>query len=139
MMTDEPIDPRTLLPEDWYTFVVAEGVDTKQPGLYEWHIEGVGSYIGKYKSIDRPKKQYSRNVQNLLDGKPYRKSYAAFRRIHHELAEAHKSEKKITLTILENCSPEEINARELLLIKERGRLNGSRLVQAVDPSNPIKL
>jgi hypothetical protein len=35
-------------------------------------IEGVGSYIGKYKHISRPTQHYSRNVSNILNNKPYR-------------------------------------------------------------------
>jgi len=37
-----------------YVYKVERGVDVRLPGLYEWHIEGVGSYIGKYKRIRRP-------------------------------------------------------------------------------------
>lgn len=126
-MADEPTAPRIQLPEDWYTLIEIEGVDCTKSGLYEWKIEGVGSYIGKYTHINRPKKHYTRNVTNLLNNKPYRKNSAVFRRIHHELAEAWRNQKQITLTILENCSREEINSREQALIKGRGKLNGKRL------------
>jgi len=44
------------LPVGWFTFVGVEGVDCDVPGLYEWKIDGVGTYIGKYISISRPKR-----------------------------------------------------------------------------------
>ena len=95
------------------------------PGLYEWQIEGVGSYIGKYKRISRPLKHYARNIKNLLRGKAYQKGKPSrFRRIHHELADAVRSGKAIRLIILENRSPADINQREQEQIAERGTLNG---------------
>lgn len=105
--------------------MVAEGVDTLRPGLYEWHIEGVGRYIGKYKRIRRPTREYWRNVVRLLAGRNYRKGEPdGYRRIHRELAAAFREGRAVTLTILENCPPGEIDRRERELIAERGDLNG---------------
>jgi hypothetical protein len=112
------------LPKDWYEYVVIDGVDEARPGIYEWNIDGRGIYVGKYKRIGRPLKEYGRNVHNILNGKPYRRSKPdAFRRIHHELAQAHREGRRIRLTILENVDLLRINERERELIAERGSLN----------------
>ena len=43
------------LPAIWpHKVEVREGVDPSRPGIYEWMIDGVGLYIGKYKLINRP-------------------------------------------------------------------------------------
>ena len=116
--------PRTVLPSDWYDYVVVEGVDEGKPGIYEWRIAGVHCYIGKYKKISRPTRAYGRNVANLANGKPYRpKNPAGFRYIHRALQTAHATGQLITLTILENVDPATIDARERDLIAERGSLN----------------
>lgn len=113
--------------ETWFTIEIADGVDTSKPGLYEWHIEGVGSYIGRYKRYSRPTTEYVRNVRNLIAGKPYRRGKPTlFRRIHHELAAAYDAKRTVRLIILENPKPENMGRRELELIRERGVLNGSR-------------
>jgi hypothetical protein len=48
-------------------------ISLRPPLHHAWRIEGVGSYIGKYKHISRSTQHYSRNVINILDNKPYRK------------------------------------------------------------------
>jgi hypothetical protein len=117
----------TVFSTDRFTFVVVDGVDLARPGIYEWTIEGVGTYIGKYKRISRPQRAYARNVANLLAGKPYRKSKPyQFRGIHHALAEAVRHRRHVTLTILENPAAWKIDSRELELIAERSTLNGAR-------------
>jgi hypothetical protein len=113
------------LPKDWHEYVVVNGVDEARPGIYEWSIAGRGTYIGKYTHISRPANEYGKNVYNLLNGKPYRRSKPdAFRRIHRELAQAHCEGRRIRLTILENVDPSRINERERELIATRGSLNG---------------
>ena len=115
---------RYRLPRSWFEFRIADGADCSRPGLYEWHIEGVGRYIGKFKRINRPRKEYGRNVARLINGLPYRKGKPdGFRRIHVELAQAVRSGRRIELTILENPPLADINRRELELIAERGSLN----------------
>jgi hypothetical protein len=112
------------LPDGWYDEVVAKGVDTAKPGIYEWHIAGVGSYIGKYKSIRRPTRHYGRNVSRLLAGEAYRLNKpTGFRRIHEALAMAYRERRPITLYILENVDPLRINQRERELIATLGALN----------------
>ena len=115
----------TPLPADWYRYVVAPGVSEDVPGIYEWHIEGTGSYIGQFGCIRRPRKEYGRNVIRLLNKRPYRAGNPdGFRRIHLELVNAHRTGARITLTILENI-PDRIerNRRERELIAIRGVLN----------------
>jgi hypothetical protein len=118
------------LPDGWADLNVEFGVDVNKPGIYEWRIEGVGTYIGKYTHIRRPLREYTRNVARRLArrlaGQWYRKNNTdGFRRIHLELAKAVESKWRITLTILENVAPEELNQREQALIQARGAtLNG---------------
>lgn len=113
------------LPPGWYAYVVAEGACEDVPGIYEWRIEGIGTYIGKFKRIRRPTREYGCNVVRLLNERPYRKgSPLGFRRIHRELAQAVRVGWLITLTILENPPVADLNRREAQLIRERGTLNG---------------
>ena len=42
------------LPDNWYVYVITEGVDEDSPGIYEWIIQDRGSYIGKYKRHPPP-------------------------------------------------------------------------------------
>jgi hypothetical protein len=132
------IDAASLsrLPDGWFTLEMANGADCSRPGLYEWHIEGMGSYIGKFKRIRRPTKEYGRNVLRLLRREAYRKSKPeGVRRIHHELAEAVRLGRRIRLIILENPPLREINRREQELIRDRGSLN-ARLAESSCRSRP---
>ncbi len=113
------------LPAGWYVYSENDGVDPMKPGLYEWRIADVGSYIGKYGRIRRPTKEYGRNVIRLLNQKTYRRSNPeVYRRIHRELTNAHLEGRRIELIIIENVDAEYINSREKELIKLRGTLNG---------------
>jgi hypothetical protein len=79
---NKPLDPVSL-PNGWYTYHVNEGVDVSRPGIYEWRIDGMGSYIGQYRWISRPTTHYRRNLIKLFNGLPYRnRSPDGFRRIH---------------------------------------------------------
>jgi hypothetical protein len=121
----KPVDG-VKLPDDWYSLTITKGANRDLPGLYEFKIDGVGSYIGKYTNFSERCKLYRRNVCNLLNKKPYRKGKPdRFRRIHRELAEAVRAGKLIELIILENQPPgDRLNRREGELIMERGTLNG---------------
>ena len=109
----------------WYRYCLTDGVDEGLPGIYEWAVEGAGIYIGKYTGIDRPKLRYGQNVARMLAGLPYhiKSNPTGYRRIHHALKAAHLEGRRITLTILENVSPEKLHAREAELIAQRGELN----------------
>jgi hypothetical protein len=123
VMPTEPHEP-LVLPRCWYSYVVNDGVDESLPGLYEWKIAKRGSYIGKYKRVRRPTKEYGRNIIKILQGRPYRAGNPnGFRRNHRELAQALRDGRTITLTILENARMSEINRRERELIAQRGALN----------------
>jgi hypothetical protein len=114
-----------FLPAEWFDYVRADHINEAKPGIYEWRIEGTGVYIGKYTWISRPTKEYAKNVLRILNGLPYRpKNPNGFRRIHRALVQAHREGRKITLTILENVEPSNLNQREHELIAERGTLNG---------------
>jgi hypothetical protein len=114
------------LPTKWFEYSVANGVDEGKPGIYQWTIDGVCAYIGKYSHIDRPKKQYGRNVERKINLKPYRKSNKdGFRRIHEALAEAVRENRKIQLRILRNADPADLNACEQAFIRQfQPELNG---------------
>ena len=45
-----------VLPDAWYSLTIADGADSDFPGLYEFEIEGVGSYIGKYTNLSQRRK-----------------------------------------------------------------------------------
>ena len=114
-----------ILPNDWFSCIIELGVDTSKPGIYQWEIDGAGIYIGKYTHFSRPIREYERNVLKMLTGRPYRpKKPDAWRRIHRELYAALTDGRAIKLTILENCSSEQLAIRERQLIAERGTLNG---------------
>lgn len=99
-------------------------MDRTKPGLYEWHIEGIGSYIGKYTRISRPEREYANNLLKMLNGWPYRPKHPTkFRRIHRELKSAYDSGARITLSLLENVELADLSRREAEAIAERGALN----------------
>jgi hypothetical protein len=125
-----------VLPTEWYHYCEAlTGIDTSKPGLYEWQIEGKGSYIGKFTHISRPKNEYGRNLTRILNNKPYRRGKPdGFRRIHRELRDAFNEGRWIKLIILQNAG-EDINRLEQALIAERGNLNGTL---GFRPSSPLK-
>lgn len=124
-ITDTGPEPApVMLPANWCNMSLVDGVSVEKPGIYEWSVEGAGFYIGKYKRITRPTKEYARNVSNFLNGKAYRPAKpAGYRRIHRELAKAHTDGRKISLTILENVDPANLSAREAELIRKKGNLN----------------
>ncbi len=77
--------------------------------------ELLGRYVGKAKAgAKRPLAHYRRNVQNFLDGKPYRKNnLRGYRRIHLALADAQQCGHRILLSFLCNVQVgENINALE---------------------------
>lgn len=114
-----------MLPQNWYTLIIGDGVDPNLPGIYRWDIEGAGVYVGKFTHRSRPFLEYERNVAKMISGRPYRPQKPnAFRRIHRELHAAHVAGRQITLTIVENCSVSSLTARERELIVEVGTLNG---------------
>ncbi len=119
--------PKLALAPDWYVETSKPpGFDESRPGLYEWRIEGAGSYIGQYRWISRPRREYGLNVARLINDMPYRKGNPdGFRRIHRELASALLEGRRIELSFLENGERPALNDREREMIRQRGNLNGS--------------
>ena len=127
MPNDSPASSSKLaLAPDWYVEAPKPpNFDEGRPGLYEWRIEGAGSYIGQYRWISRPRREYGLNVARLINDLPYRKGKpTGFRRIHRELASALMEGRRIELVFLENGERPALNARETELIHARGKLNG---------------
>jgi hypothetical protein len=94
-------------------------VDESLPLIYLWEIDdGAGGvsyrYVGKaVRGSDRPKTQYRRNVNNLLNGRPYRRNNPeGFRAVHRRLAGAVREGHKIRLTLVENVAVADIFDRE---------------------------
>ncbi len=103
------------------TFLEIKGsVDPKQPLIYLWEIldhkgEVYCHYVGKAcRGADRPRKHYRRNVNNLLQGRAYRKNKPdKFREVHQQMADAVRSGHTLQLSLLRNVAAgEDINALE---------------------------
>ncbi|WP_413672951.1 hypothetical protein ACEN9H_28725 [Massilia cellulosiltytica] len=102
------------------------GVNPDAPLIYMWEIRDAngnvtGRYIGKANGgAKRPTQHYSRNVNRLLAGEPYRNG-KPYRRVHVALAEAVRHKHDIALSYLCNVIDKnrifEIEAR---YIKEYG-------------------
>ena len=127
------------LDEGWYRLVIPEGVDPSLPGIYQWDIDGIGTYVGRYTHSTRPLIEYEANVLKIIDGRPYRpKKPNSFRAVHTALHMGHVSGRQITLTILENCPLHQLDDREKELVKERGSLNGRKgkalLARLINPA-----
>lgn len=102
------------------------------PLIYLWEIIDSNGlvccrYVGKASlGAHRPRTQYCRNVNNLLQGKPYRKGKPdAFRKIHHRMAAAVKAGACLRLSFLCNIAPHEnINELERFWQSHFGLTNG---------------
>lgn len=111
----------------WNHLENKEPVNPARPLIYKWEIHNidgslVGRYVGQSKGgAKRPDTQYRRNVENLLDGKPYRKGKPdGYRRVHRALAKAVKCGHRITLQFLCNVEQDQdINEIELRCIQEQ--------------------
>ena len=96
-------------------FVEIEGsADPAQPLIYLWEIldqdgEVCCRYVGKAsRGAYRPRTQYRRNVNNILQGRPYRKSKPEeFRAIHRRMAEAVRCGHALRLSFICNVMPAE--------------------------------
>jgi len=101
------------------------------PGIYRITIRGLGSYVGRYTRASRPIKEYQRNVQKLLDGRPYRPGNpTGFRYVHHALYSAVVEGRDIVFEIIENVDVSKLNERERYWIEQvpiNERLNGPRI------------
>lgn len=112
-----------------FAFELADnGIDPTRPLIYLWQIfdgadEPIYAYVGKANDgARRPLTHYRRNVTNLLDGRPYRRSKPdGFRLVHRRLADAVRANQRIVLTYLANVgSDEDIFERERHWQREYG-------------------
>lgn len=93
------------------------GIDVTAPLIYMWEIQDasdtvVGRYIGKANGGEkRPTQHYTRNVNKLLKGLPYKKGQN-YRRVHYSLADAVITGHRISLSYLCNV-PEGQNIFEV--------------------------
>ena len=93
-------------------FVEVEGgADPELPLIYLWEILATDGdlvywYVGKAKGgARRPRKHYSRNVKNLLHGRPYQKGKPDnFRLVHRKLAEATRCGHTLRLSFIDNVA-----------------------------------
>ncbi|MBD8663016.1 hypothetical protein IFT59_07090 [Rhizobium sp. CFBP 8752] len=112
----------------WFQLVVPEGIDLSKPGIYQWTLAGVGTYIGQSRNLRSRLREYDNNVRKQTLGLPYRKSRPdAFRAVHRQLHAAKLAGIEVTVTVLENCALEDLNARERYWIASRATLNGRLL------------
>ncbi len=115
-----------VLKSPWYAYVVGEGVDVRKPGIYVWTIEGRGSYVGRYKSIARPTREYADTLRKMLQEDRRRKGgQGVYRRIHLELKSAYEEMRPITLTIRANANAVESERLERELVAEYSAMNQS--------------
>ena len=113
------------LPTGWYNEIVVPGVCDMKPGIYRWQIHGAGVYIGRYTKISRPRHEYRRNVERIINGCRSHHSNGKFRCVHKALASAWRKKHRIVLTILANAEPCELNQMEKeYRHSERTNLNG---------------
>jgi len=114
-----------LIPGDWRSIIFADGADLNSPGIYEWKVDGVSVYVGKFTKGYRPRREYCRNVFKLCNGLPYRPgNLDGFRWIHRRLAHAYRAGSTIEVVILENCPTSQHRERENFHRKLRGLRDG---------------
>jgi hypothetical protein len=106
-----------------WEMVALSGVDVNLPGILEWQIEGVGSYIVKSNMMRRRYMQYEQNVRNLNAGLPHEAGRPDYRRIHHLLNDALLDGRKVRVLALENCSTADLPVRKRYWIERNGTLN----------------
>jgi hypothetical protein len=95
------------------------------PGIYQWEISGVGTYIGKSKNLRRRLAEYPNNVRKLLRGLPYRNNKPSkFRRVHRELATALTRGTPVNCSVVAHCDADSLAELERHWIAKKGTLNG---------------
>jgi hypothetical protein len=113
-------------PDD-FEAVPRPGVDGNRPGIYLWTIHEIGTYVGKYTHRSRWSYEYSKNVNRMIDNSNYRPGRPdGWRTIHRALYLAHRTQRRIQLELVENCSPGTLFDRERVWIADHGVLNGVR-------------
>ena len=99
-----------------YITEIPSDVDPNAPLVYRFAIPALDViYHGKARNgAARPRGDYTRNIERMLQGLPRRTTpgQEAYRPIHHALYEAVQGGHTIELTLLENCEPAGLVARE---------------------------
>ena len=94
------------------------GVNPESPLLYRITISGTLFYIGCANSARRPQKAYRRNLQRMIDGRPYRKNNPdGFRFVHRRMLEAVQRGEEVTIDLLRNV------AKDAKFIEERAEID----------------
>lgn len=89
------------------------GVSWTQPVVYRITIRGVGLYVGKAKNARQARRDFWRDVGDLVAGQPWRKGKPGdYARIHLEMAAAVRAGVPIDLHALENVPAEALVSRE---------------------------
>jgi hypothetical protein len=100
-----------------------ETIDPRRPGILEFRIEGVGSYIVRATSLRRCIRQYEESVWRRGNGLPHR--VGAYRGIHQALRNAADEGGRVTVILLENCDAAEFSPRKQHYAALRGTLDGA--------------
>lgn len=102
-----------------FYYIEPTDVNQSAPLIYLWQVKGpdgapLFEYVGKaVNGSGRPKKDYSKNVRDLLSGKYWHGDKTKdFREVHYVLAGALVEKHRVYLRFLVNCTPENINQKE---------------------------
>lgn len=107
------------------------GVDPNSPLLYRILIGGRFCYIGCANSARRPEKAYLRNLQRMIEGRPYRKNNPdGFRLIHRRMLDAFHQGDPILIDLIRNVTIENKFSEERAEIELRYKEFGDRLLNA---------
>ena len=99
-----------------YITETPSNVDPSAPLVYRFTIPALNViYHGKAKDgAVRPRRDYARNIERMLQGLPRRTTpgQERYRPIHYAMYEAVQGGYGIELTLVENCEPQRLVARE---------------------------
>jgi hypothetical protein len=114
--------------------LIDNNLSRTEPLIYMWEIHNehqvlVGCYVGKAsRGAKRPLKRYKKNVQQLLENKPYHIKGRDYRRVHYALAHATQHAYTVSLHFLCQATIHSINQLERECI-DRYQTCGAQLWQ----------
>jgi hypothetical protein len=106
-----------------WTYEVLKEVSLELPGILEFRIDGIGSYVVMSNRLSRRIRDYESNEKRLREGRLYASGGSGFRRIHQMLHKATKDGRTVTIVACENCSQADLSARRRHWIERVGTLN----------------